>query len=303
MSTGLVPFDFEGHPVRAVTSDGGPWLIAADACGVLSIRDTSSALKMVDPEDVRRLRRSDTPQFFGGIAPQVQEITVVNESGLYALIFHSRKPEARRFKRWVTHEVLPTLRRTGHYEVAPVVQRSTELSRLELIEIAHTAELERLALAQENAELTEENAELRPKADAIDAMKGHQGCFYIAEVARIFEIRERKFFGLLYDEKILQKWNRQPYSKYLPWFRVTYDTIDLPGGGEKATCTTFVRPDGVWRLYHLLTRRGHRPTSPAGQVELVLSIPDDSRPSLSAIDRGNVTELPARRDDRPGGAA
>ena len=119
MSTDLIPFTYEDFQVRTVLIDGEPWFVAADACAVLALRDTSSALKMVDPEDLQRLCRSDTPQFFGGIAPQVQEITVVNESGLYALIFHSRKPEAKKFKRWVTHEVIPQIRKTGRYEVAP----------------------------------------------------------------------------------------------------------------------------------------------------------------------------------------
>lgn len=113
--TALIPFDYSGRQVRTVQVDGEPWFVAADVCAVLTLRDASSALKMVDDEDKRLFRRSDTPQFFVGIAPQVQELWFVNESGLFALIFQSNKPEARAFKRWVTHEVLPSIRKQGGY--------------------------------------------------------------------------------------------------------------------------------------------------------------------------------------------
>lgn len=111
----LTMFSYEGAELRTLTIDGEPWFSAPDACQMLGLRDTTSALKMVDSDDKQRLCRSDTPHFFGAFAPQVQTFSIVNESGMYALIFQSRKDQARKVKRWVTGEVLPQIRKTGSY--------------------------------------------------------------------------------------------------------------------------------------------------------------------------------------------
>lgn len=278
----------------------------------LGFRDSTAMLRAV-PEDEKGYTLVCTP---GGD----QRVSILTEPGLYRVLGQrqsARIPDetvramVQRYQRFLFHEVLPAFRR------GEIAQRKTpaELSRLELIEMAHAAELERLALAQqntelvaENSELTEENDELRPQAEALAALRSLDGSLYIAEVAHIFDIGPKKFFNILYEEKILQRGIRRPYSEYLPWFRVIFDSIELPDGSEKATSTTFVRPDGVWRLYHLLTKRGHKLRSPAEQAELVLRLPEDPhrkrRTAPQAIERGNVTNLPARRDDdRPGGAA
>ena len=104
----LVAFDFESHPVRIVTgTDGQPHFVAADICDALQIVEVHrSGARLDDDEKGRHI--VTTP---GG----PQEMTVVNEAGLYNLILRSRKPEAKRFKRWVTHEVLPSIRKTGAY--------------------------------------------------------------------------------------------------------------------------------------------------------------------------------------------
>ncbi|WP_338869360.1 Bro-N domain-containing protein [Myxococcus stipitatus] len=102
----LVALNFESHHVRVVMDEQGePWFVAADVCAALTI-NTEQTRRLGDDE--KGLRTVQTP---GG----PQEMTVVNEPGLYVLTFTSRKPEARRFKHWVTHEVLPTLRKTGTY--------------------------------------------------------------------------------------------------------------------------------------------------------------------------------------------
>lgn len=106
----VIPFNFEDHPVRVVkdAQDKAPWFVAADVCRVLAITKPENTYKRLD-DDEKGTRIVGTP---GGN----QNMTVVNEFGLYSLILTSRKPEAKRFKRWVTHEVLPAIRRTGRYE-------------------------------------------------------------------------------------------------------------------------------------------------------------------------------------------
>lgn len=104
----LVAFDFESHPVRIVTgTDGQPHFVAADICDALQIVEVHRSVARLDDDEKGR-HIVTTP---GG----PQEMTVVNEAGLYNLILRSRKPEAKRFKRWVTHEVLPSIRKTGAY--------------------------------------------------------------------------------------------------------------------------------------------------------------------------------------------
>jgi len=104
----IVAFDFESHDVRVVLGqDGEPMFVAADLLSTLNL--DRKALERLD-DDEKGVSSIHTP---GG----QQEMTVVNESGLFNLVLGSRKPEAKRFKRWVTHEVLPSIRKTGSYAV------------------------------------------------------------------------------------------------------------------------------------------------------------------------------------------
>lgn len=115
MSTNpIVAFTFESKNLRVTTGvDGEPRFVATDVCAVLGIQNTTDALKRLD-DDEKGIDSIDT---LGG----KQDMAVVNESGLYVLILGSRKSEAKRFKRWVTHEVLPSIRRTGSYSVPGAV--------------------------------------------------------------------------------------------------------------------------------------------------------------------------------------
>lgn len=104
-------FSFKSSEVRTVIINDEPWFVAADVCAVLGVKNHRDALMHLD-EDEKGVVSTDT---LGGI----QQINVINESGLYALVLRSRKPEAKPFIKWVTKEVLPTIRKTGRYEAAP----------------------------------------------------------------------------------------------------------------------------------------------------------------------------------------
>ena len=124
----IVPFDFDGNAVRVITDDAGaPWFVAADVCAALGISRTDDGVSRLD-DDEKGTGSIRTP---GGD----QQMTTVNESGLYSLVLGSRKPEAKRFKKWVTSEVLPTIRKTGAYAVAGVAPTGDEL-KLSLLESA-----------------------------------------------------------------------------------------------------------------------------------------------------------------------
>lgn len=113
----LTTFDFDEQAVRVVTRDGEPWFVAADVCRVLGIANSRDAVSRLE-DDERQMVNLNTVGNSDGIRGN-PNATIVSESGLYALIFTSTKPEARRFRKWVTSEVLPSLRRTGRYEMPP----------------------------------------------------------------------------------------------------------------------------------------------------------------------------------------
>lgn len=106
----VTPLVFEEQMVRSVMIDGEPWFTGKDVCSVLGIKDHNQALDRLD-DDERGGYTVPTPQ-------GRQEMIIVSEAGVFRLIFTSRKPEAERFKRWLAHEVLPSLRRTGSYTVS-----------------------------------------------------------------------------------------------------------------------------------------------------------------------------------------
>ena len=104
----IIPFEFECHSLRVnLDAAGQPWFVAADVCAALELPETHKAIARLDDDEKGR-NSIPTP---GG----QQDMSVVNESGLYNLVLGSRKPEAKRFKRWITHEVLPSIRKTGSY--------------------------------------------------------------------------------------------------------------------------------------------------------------------------------------------
>ncbi len=108
MTTSVIPFDFEGRSIRvALDVQGEPWFVADDIAKSLHYRMASDLTRSLD-DDERGTQIVRTPS-------GDQEMLVINESGLYSAILKSRKPEAKRFKRWVTREVLPTIRKTGSY--------------------------------------------------------------------------------------------------------------------------------------------------------------------------------------------
>ena len=110
-------FCYKSMPVRTVELDGDTWFVAKDICDILEITKYRDAISKLDADE-RGLAKVDTP---GGM----QDMTVINEAGLYTLLMRSNKPEAKPFRRWVTHDVLPSIRKTGHY-TAPNTREKPE---------------------------------------------------------------------------------------------------------------------------------------------------------------------------------
>lgn len=107
----LIPFAFGEQLVRAVWRGDEPWFVGKDVCGCLGLKNHNDALGGLDPDE--KGVASTDPLEAGG----EQIMVVISEPGVYRLVFRSRKPEAERFKRWLAHEVLPSLRKTGRFGV------------------------------------------------------------------------------------------------------------------------------------------------------------------------------------------
>lgn len=104
-------FTFSTQALRVVMIDGEPWFVASDVCGALALENTTKALLRLDDDEQALIS-------IQGISRGNDQVNVINESGLYSLVLGSRKPEAKKFKKWVTSEVLPAIRKTGRYVAA-----------------------------------------------------------------------------------------------------------------------------------------------------------------------------------------
>lgn len=154
----LEVFTYGAADVRTILMDGEPWFSAVDVCAVLEIGNPSQAMTRLD-DDERTL-----------ISNEGRELNVVSEAGLFSLILGSRKPEARAFKRWVTHEVLPSIRRTGSY----VVETPEQLMSRALV----TAQG---IIASKDQQITA----LAPRAEAWDELAAAEGDYSVADAAKI----------------------------------------------------------------------------------------------------------------------
>lgn len=127
ISNSLQLFTDKGFKIRVLMRLGNPWFVASDACDGLALSNVSEALADLDDDDKLKLTKDEIDTLISNegikcsVDSRVQSLNLVSESGLYDLIMQSRKPEAKAFKRWVTHEVLPSIRKTGKYETHPTV--------------------------------------------------------------------------------------------------------------------------------------------------------------------------------------
>ena len=215
--------------LRAIIRDGDPWIIAKDVCHVLSINNHRDAITRLDDDE----RESVLVDTLGG----QQTMSAINESGLYSLIMVSRKPEARRFKKWVTSDVLPSIRKTGMYRIGdfPIPKTLPEALRLA-------------------ADLIEQNETLKPKAAQHDLFLTGQNCQPMNEVAKSLNCGRNKLIKYLRDRGILMR-NNNPYQDYIDrgYFKVIEKTITI-GENKFNKTQTLVTSKGVEYIAKLLLK-------------------------------------------------
>lgn len=188
--------------VRTILLNNEPWFVAVDVCAALELTNPREAVRRLDEDEKNTVILTD------GIRGNPTK-TVINEYGLYALVLSSRKPEAKAFKRWITHEVIPLIRRTGGYMTEPLLQRIQKDPAV-IYEFADALVAEK----KRSTALAAELALVKPKADYFDAFISPDDCTNIRTTAKEMKIPERQFVKFLLKEKFLF---RSPNGTLLPY--------------------------------------------------------------------------------------
>ena len=185
--------------VRAARGKNGePVFVAKDICAILDLGNPRSSIALLD-DDEKGVHSVDTP---GG----KQQMTTVTEPGFYKLVMRSRKPEAKAFQRWVTHEVLPALRREGGYMVARADETPEETMARALLLAQGTMERQKRRIAG----LEAENEAMRPKALFADAVAASDGTCLVGELAKMMrqngvKVGQNRLFAMLREDGYLGK--------------------------------------------------------------------------------------------------
>lgn len=187
----LAVFSYLGNDVRVVDVAGVPHFVVVDVCRILDLTNPSMATKTLDNDDLSSVEVIDT-------MGRNQIATAVTEAGLYELAFQSRKAEAKQFRRWVTHTVLPELRQTGSFSVAQVPAVGVDVSTIRQLNQAVGF------LLESNEDLTAQVTELTPRADAWDELASADGDYEVADAAKILaragiETGRQRLFAQLED--------------------------------------------------------------------------------------------------------
>lgn len=183
--------------VRSVLKDGAPWFVAVDVCKALGLNQVTRAMSRLD-SDEGGLLEVPHPQN----ADKTIEINAVSEAGLYHLILCSKKPEARAFKRWITHEVIPSIRKHGAYMTDALLSRMDEHPELISEYIGKLrAENAKANAAREALKKAEaENARLAPKASYYDSFVGVESLTCLRYTAKELGVPQKKFIGYLLEK-------------------------------------------------------------------------------------------------------
>ena len=183
--------------VRAIEVNGDPWFVAVDVCRALEIGNTSQALSRLD-EDEKDVILNDT---LGG----VQKMSIVNEPGLYTLVLGSRKEEAKDFKRWITHEVIPSIRKNGGY-----IANQENLTDEQIVANALIVAQNIIAARDRQIE------EMKPKADYFDALVDRKLNTSFRDTAKELGIGEKRFIAFLTGKYVYRDSNNKlrPYAAY-----------------------------------------------------------------------------------------
>lgn len=251
----LQNFNFNNLQVRTVLIENEPWFVAKDVADILEYSDTQAMTRRLDKEDIMTDKLSGMNM----------KSTIINESGLYESIIGSKKKETRPFKRWITHEVLPTIRKHGAYMTDAKLEEAL-LNPDTLINLATQLKDERqarLGLEKENSQLNLELAEATEKTRYLDLILDSPDELIVKQIAQDYGMSAVKFNQILNKLRIQYKQNNQwlLYSKYQGKGYIRSRTFNYIGNDNKQhtrinTCWT---QKGREFLYRKLKRAGYLP--------------------------------------------
>ena len=222
--------------VRTIEKNGEPWFVAADVCKVLDLSNPTIAASRLDEDERAKFNLG-----------RQGETTIVSEAGLYTLVLGSRKPEAKAFKRWITHEVIPTIRRHGAYATETTIESiiADPESGIKLLQ-ALKAEQERRKEAEAIAEAQ------RPKALFADAVAASDNSILVGELAKILrqngvETGQNRLFRWMRDNGYIMRYTNVPtqYSMERGLMEVKERAINNPDGSVRITQTIKVTGKGI----------------------------------------------------------
>lgn len=200
MNNKIQQFDFRGASLRTLTDEEGePWFVLKDCMSILDLGNPTETVKMFDEDEF------STAEVIDSIGRR-QQAYIISEPGLYRLVMRSRKPEAKEFQRWVTHEVLPAIRKTGGY--IPTSETDDDMTILAKAVMIGQRTME--AQKQKIAEQQTRIVELEPKARFADAVAASDGTCLVGELAKMLrqngmDIGQNRLFRLLQADGYLGK--------------------------------------------------------------------------------------------------
>lgn len=230
--------------VRTVMVSGEPWFVAVDVCKALELSNPTVAVSRLDEDERSKFNLG-----------RQGEGTIVNEAGLYSLILGSRKPEAKAFKRWITHDVIPAIRKTGGY-----IQGEESMSDDDLIARALVMAQKKIELREQ--QLKEKDAQLelqKPKVVFADHVTDSDNAIDMGTFAKYAQkqgitMGRNTLFKWLRDQGVLMD-NNVPYQRYLNagWFRVI-ENIYNTGSRQYTTPKTLVTGKGQVALINYIRK-------------------------------------------------
>ncbi len=238
--------------VRTIVKDGEPWFVGKDVAEILGYKETAKAIRTHICAEDKGVSVLDTP---GG----QQKITLINESGLYSLILGSKLPKAKTFKRWVTSEVLPIIRKTGGYVANDDMFINTYLPNAD----AQTRELFRLNLSTIR-QLNNKIEQDKPLVDFASHIQTSEDCISMNDMAKLatkngIKIGRTRLFNFLREKKVLgcrDGHKNMPYQRYIdtqPWFQLKESSY-IQNGEVRIGLTPMVTPKGQSGIIRMLRK-------------------------------------------------
>lgn len=246
----LTTFNYNNSTIRTIQKDGETWWVLKDVCDILELSNSRRVSERLD-EDEKGVTLSDT---LGG----AQNLTIINESGLYKVILRSDKPEAKKFMNWVTHEVLPTIRKHGAYMTDQKIEEVL-MNPDTIIKLAQQLKTER----EEKAKLAIKIEEDKPKVVFAEAVSTSDDSILIGQLAKILrgnglDIGQNRLFKMLRNEGFLMRHSNMPTQKAMDkgLFKIKETAITHSDGHITISKTTKVTGSGqVFFINYFLSKR------------------------------------------------